>query len=222
AAMYCRVYYGCEDHYVVVLVNTCQRLSGTSSQWIINCPTVPAFALAVNDAIKVDGDWSFAFPSHGAFPSHVDAQHRYSCHAAQGAGPVSQMKDTSMPTRSASRKSPVVPEKSELRSIPSHEFDFEMTIERGLLLDVVVYDDRFRHGMVDKSRLEVVTVSGVNAEGLIVRHTALERCDWSNTSVESPSWSDAIFEGCKLTGVKLNLAVFKNVELHAVRADLVQ
>lgn len=132
------------------------------------------------------------------------------------------MKETSMSTRTTARKSPIIPARTELTPISKSEFDYEMTIERGLLVDVVVADNRFHHGMIDKSRLDGVTVAGANADGIIVRHTELTRCDWSNTSVESSSWSDTIFDGCKLTGTVFNRAVFKNVELIDIRADLAQ
>lgn len=127
-----------------------------------------------------------------------------------------------MPSRPTSRTNLAIPQKNELTPIGPADFDYELTIERGLLADAVIEDDRFRHGMIDRSRLDGVAIAGANADGLIVRHTALERCDFSNASMESSSWSDAEFAGCKLTGTRCNRAVFRNVAFFDVRGDLVQ
>jgi len=115
-----------------------------------------------------------------------------------------------------------MPPRSHLTPIKVEELQEEPTIDHALIEGGLVVDDVLSHGMIDASILDGLMIIGGNADAVIFRNVEMQRCDWSNTTAESSSWSKVLVDGCKLTGTQLNLAVMKDVSFTDCRADLIQ
>lgn len=127
-----------------------------------------------------------------------------------------------MPTKPRAVAQPDIRPRNALDHIRIETIEHEPTVENALIAGGPLVDSRLRNGLLEHSILDSIMVIEANADAMIVRHVRMERCDWSNSSIESASWTTTFVEGSKLTGAKLNRATLKDVTFRECRADFAQ
>jgi uncharacterized protein YjbI with pentapeptide repeats len=117
---------------------------------------------------------------------------------------------------------PVFPDRKHLVRIDPEDLDDEPHIRGALLVDTSISGSRLANGRIDESIFEGVVLHAADASSLIVRSAGFFRSDLSLASLAGASFSTCVLDGCKLTGVRLNRAVLKDVSLNECRTDFAQ
>jgi uncharacterized protein YjbI with pentapeptide repeats len=115
-----------------------------------------------------------------------------------------------------------IPDRRSLSPVDLDAIEDEPHLESAHIANITLSGDRLKNGLIERSIVEGVVFRDVDATSLIVRSAGFLRTDLSLGALSGASFSRCLFDGCKLTGTRLNRAAFKDVTFSECRSDFLQ